>query len=309
MLVVNNTKVFPARLTGKKETGGKAEVFLLNYPTPLPPDITDPGTRQFSCYALIKSSRSPQPGSNINISDVCRCILLENQGRGKWLVTLVISSKVGLEQVFRDCGDIPLPPYINRSEGTTPEDANRYQTVYANQPGAVAAPTAGLHFTDNLLHRLRSDGIEICSITLHVGYGTFSPVQVENIKDHVIHHEYIDVSQQTAALINETKKRGGRIWAIGTTTVRALEYAVRDDGLVWPQAGWCDLYIRPGFSFRVVDNLITNFHLPQSSLMFLVASTNGDSSSGKENESKAKPAAPACQTSGCSGCPAAAGGK
>lgn len=274
ILVVNDTRVFPARLTGRKETGGKAEVFLLGYPSPASDAAQETDSLVFECEALIKSSRPPRPGSEIHISPSCRCIVLKNSTRGKWFVRLLLSA-TRLEEMLAEQGSIPLPPYIKRPNGPTEQDAQRYQTVYARQPGAVAAPTAGLHFTDELLGRLERKGIRKTAITLHVGYGTFAPVQDEDITRHGIHREYIEISEQTATLINRTKETGKKVWAVGTTTVRALEYAAGNNGLIRPAGGWCDLYIFPGFRFRIVDNLITNFHLPGSSLMFLVSALCG----------------------------------
>jgi len=275
MLVLNDTKVFPARLNGTKKSGGKVEVFLLNYPVELKTDIGHDNTRRYSTEALIKSSRRPQLGSEIIISPLCKCTVVEDRGRGTWLITLSLSDGLDLDELFATCGEVPLPPYIKRIQGASSEDKRRYQTVYANQPGAVAAPTAGLHFTENLLQQLKADGVAIGLITLHVGYGTFAPVQVENISEHVIHQEYVDIPEQTARQITTIKKDGGRIWAVGTTTVRALEYAALQNSQLCRFSGWCDLYITPGFTFKIVDNLITNFHLPRSSLLFLVAALCG----------------------------------
>lgn len=275
LLVVNDTKVFPARLTGKKSSGGKAEVFLLNYPLPLPMGDKKHAGLSYQCEALIKSSRPPKENTRIMFRERSSCTLLENRGRGKWLIRLVLPPGGELNHLFSENGEIPLPPYIKRPGGPTSTDGDRYQTIYADSPGAVAAPTAGLHFTPDLLEKLRSEGVARCSITLHVGYGTFAPVQVEDIGNHVIHREYVEIDQQTAAEINATRKNGGRVWAVGTTTARALEYAARQDGLVTQLSEWCDLYITPGFTFRAIDNLITNFHLPRSSLLFLVSALCG----------------------------------
>lgn len=275
ILAVNDTRVFPARLTGRKETGGKAEVFLLGYPTEMKNIHSSPDEVHFSCEALIKCSRAPQPGSRIAVNGCCYCTLLENSGRGRWSLTMTIPSSSDLEDVLTTAGDIPLPPYINRATGTTSEDVNRYQTVYADQVGAVAAPTAGLHFTQELLDELRLQGVAIAPLTLHVGYGTFSPVETSDIMDHRIHREHVTIPQASAELINSTKSAGGKVWAVGTTSVRALEFSSSSEGVVQPLDGWCDLYITPGFRYRVIDNLITNFHLPRSSLMFLVAALCG----------------------------------
>jgi S-adenosylmethionine:tRNA ribosyltransferase-isomerase len=154
-------------------------------------------------------------------------------------------------------------------------DRERYQTVYAKAIGAVAAPTAGLHFTPELLSAIKNKGVRFANITLHVGYGTFSPVRVDDIRDHDIHKEYVEITNETAELVNKTRKAGGRVWAVGTTTARALEDAADEDGLVRAKDDWCGLYIYPGYKFKVVDNLITNFHLPKSSLLFLVSAMAG----------------------------------
>lgn len=274
LLVVNDTKVFPARLFGTKESGGKAELFLLSYPVPVPGGKTDEALL-FDSEALIRSSRRPAVGSRIIVSDSCSCRILADRTGGKWLVRLAVSTGAGLDRLLGEAGHIPLPPYIKRPAGPIAMDAQRYQTVYANRPGAVAAPTAGLHFTADLLATLTAQGVQRATLTLHVGYGTFAPVQSEDIRDHNIHREFIDISQETAEAVAATKKAGGRVWAVGTTTVRALEYAALRTGSVEPVCGWCDLYITPGFSFRVIDQVITNFHLPRSSLLFLVAALCG----------------------------------
>lgn len=274
LLVVNDTKVFPARLFGTKESGGKAELFLLSYPVPVPGGKTDEALL-FDSEALIRSSRRPAVGSRIIVSDSCSCRILADRTGGKWLVRLAVSTGAGLDRLLGEAGHIPLPPYIKRPAGPIAMDAQRYQTVYANRPGAVAAPTAGLHFTADLLAALTAQGVQRATLTLHVGYGTFAPVQSEDIRNHNIHREFIDISQETAEAVAATKKAGGRVWAVGTTTVRALEYAALRTGSVEPVCGWCDLYITPGFSFRVIDQVITNFHLPRSSLLFLVAALCG----------------------------------
>ncbi|BDD86433.1 tRNA preQ1(34) S-adenosylmethionine ribosyltransferase-isomerase QueA [Desulfofustis limnaeus] len=275
LLVVNNTKVFPARLQGKKESGGKAELFLLNYPEPDPAGGPPSSTRSFTCEALIKSSRRPSLGSRIMVNERCSCLILTDLERGKWRVRLDVDSSLSLADLLNASGQVPLPPYIKRPDGPSPGDAARYQTVYAERPGAVAAPTAGLHFSVELLDLLRERGVGLASITLHVGYGTFAPVESEDIRSHAIHREYVEVPESTAQMIRATKAAGNAVWAIGTTTVRTLEFAGRGNGGVEPLAGWCDLYITPGFTFRVVDRLVTNFHLPRSSLLFLVAALCG----------------------------------
>ena len=275
VLVANDTRVFPARLTGRKETGGKVEVFLLAYPQPHTEASNKKPYNHFSCEALIKSSRPPKPGAKIMITSESYCTPLRYLGRGRWAVTLAIPKSVTLDAVLSSCGTVPLPPYINRAQGTQINDSFRYQTVYAEKIGAVAAPTAGLHFTEELLLELELKEIAVTTITLHVGYGTFSPVESADITQHTIHQEQVVVSKQSAEIINRAKAAGGRVWAVGTTTVRTLEACVDSRGEVHPFYGWCDLFITPGFSYRIIDNLITNFHLPRSSLMFLVAALCG----------------------------------
>lgn len=269
MLVMNNTRVFPARLFGKKQTGGKAEVFLLNYPR------WDRKMNKYTATALVKSSKRPRPGSIITINTTLSCTVKELLTDGKVRLLINCTNEDRLEQILRNSGQVPLPPYISRKKGTTPDDLQRYQTVYAEKAGAVAAPTAGLHFTHELLEIIKRQGTRLGAITLHVGYGTFAPVRTENIEKHTIHSEYIEVPEETVEKILQTKAEGGRIWAVGTTTVRALEFSAGKTGLPTPVKGWCDLYIYPGFTFQVIDNLITNFHLPDSSLMFLVSALCG----------------------------------
>lgn len=270
ILVINNTRVFPARLLGNKESGGKAEIFLLQFPAV---DQEAPGTA--AATALIKASKRPKIATKIHITKTLFGTVLADLGDGKVRLQLNFDPAVGLAETLRLCGQVPLPPYIERRDGCTEEDVRRYQTVYASTPGAVAAPTAGLHFSENLLRDITDRGTLLGQITLHVGYGTFAPVREEDITLHRIHHEHLSIPQETVDAIDRARQRGGKIWAVGTTTVRALEYAAKDSGELRALAGWCDLYIYPGFRFRVVDNLITNFHLPDSSLMFLVAALCG----------------------------------
>jgi S-adenosylmethionine:tRNA ribosyltransferase-isomerase len=275
LLVVNNTRVFPARLLGKKESGGKVELLILEYPVPEPDSgnrDTD-GWRQVVVIGLVKSAKRPHPGGQLLFSENLAGTVLELLSDGK--VRIALRFRGDLAQLLEEYGQMPLPPYIRREEGQREEDRQRYQTVYAENPGAVAAPTAGLHFTPELLARIQGRGVRVAQVTLHVGYGTFAPVRVEDIREHAIHAEYLMVSEETAALVNETRATGGRVWAVGTTSVRALEFAAEAGGQVSAGSGFCDLYIYPGYRFKVVDNLITNFHLPQSSLLFLVSALAG----------------------------------
>ena len=278
LLVLNNTKVFPARLLGhKQKTGGKVELFLLSFPR-LSPDSSPPSPwREATAPALIKSSKRPKPGDMLQFSETLRARVDGFSAVGKAMVTLQYNQQHGqsLEATLEVHGQMPLPPYINRPHGNESEDRHRYQTRYARHTGSVAAPTAGLHFSDELLAKVVAKGVNIASIVLHVGYGTFAPIRTEDIRDHVIHKEVMEISTVTAEQINRVKAAGGRIWAVGTTTVRTLEFAADKQGTIRPGTGECDLFIYPGFQFRVVDNLITNFHLPKSSLLFLVSALAG----------------------------------
>jgi S-adenosylmethionine:tRNA ribosyltransferase-isomerase len=287
LLVVNDTKVFPARLEGKKDTGGKVELFLLEYP-----DFnnvrkiekpTDQAVTQNGCCltvtGLLKSSKRPKVGSRFFFSPAIEGELLQFLDDGKVIVKLCFNIAINgnPEEILMQCGRVPLPPYIRRDKEDHPNDRKRYQTLFASKPGAVAAPTAGLHFSKELLHKLKDRNIQIAPITLHVGYGTFAPVRVTDIRQHEIHEEYVEISTKTADLINQTLKSGKKIWAVGTTTARTLEFAANKDGQVKAKQGWCGLYIYPGYKFKIVSALITNFHLPGSSLLFLVSALAGRS--------------------------------
>jgi S-adenosylmethionine:tRNA ribosyltransferase-isomerase len=277
LLVVNNTRVFPARLLGRKETGGKVEILLLYFPETILARQLENGWHGVEATALLKSSKRPPPGSRLAFGDNLTATVLELLDFGQVRLELLyrLTDDNSLEDLFIRHGQIPLPPYIKRPTGSTEEDKTRYQTRYALHTGSVAAPTAGLHFSDDLLEQLRQRGVIVLTITLHVGYGTFSPVRAEDIRDHRIHSEYIRIPPETAETINDYRKYGSRVWAVGTTTARALEYTAHRDGTISPFSGLCDHYIYPGYTFRVVDNLITNFHLPQSSLLFLVSALAG----------------------------------
>lgn len=276
VLTINDTRVFPARLLGRKETGGRAEVFLLEFPQEASVRPSSP-TSSARTTALVKSSKRPVEGSKIHIGDGLSCTIVKNLDAGKVEIELAYPVHRQLPDVLNEHGTIPLPPYIDRAGGTDDEDKERYQTVYARTTGAVAAPTAGLHFTPSLVEALRNKGVDVVSLTLHVGYGTFAPVRTADIRKHCIHSEYVCIPEDTALRINRARDMKKKVWAVGTTTVRALEFASVADGSARPMAGWCDLYIMPGYTFRVVDNLITNFHLPKSSLLFLVAALCGRS--------------------------------
>jgi S-adenosylmethionine:tRNA ribosyltransferase-isomerase len=287
LLVVNDTKVFPARLEGRKATGGRVELFLLEYPDF---NISDcpkkPGRQEqtkttlcISVIGLLKSSKKAKPGSRLFFNNSLEAELLQYLNDGKVQVRLCFNLSSGQkpEEILLSSGRIPLPPYIHRDGKDHPEDRDRYQTLFAQKPGAVAAPTAGLHFSKSILHKLSEKNIQLASITLHVGYGTFAPVRAKDIRNHKIHDEYVEINSETAEMINQTRKSGKRVWTVGTTTARTLEFAAAETGEVAAIKGWCGLYIYPGYSFKVVNGLITNFHLPGSSLLFLVAALTGKS--------------------------------
>ncbi|MFH7319818.1 tRNA preQ1(34) S-adenosylmethionine ribosyltransferase-isomerase QueA [Desulfurivibrio sp. D14AmB] len=267
LLVFNDTRVFPARLLGRKESGGRIELLLLEYPQPL-------AESDFTAWGLLKSSKGPRLDQRLLFGDELQAKVAEVGEGGKVRVILRCGGE-GLDACLGRHGRMPLPPYIRRGEAETAADRRRYQTVYAAVTGAVAAPTAGLHFTRELLAAIAAKGVGLARITLHVGYGTFAPVRAEDIREHAIHAEHFAISEENAGLVNRTRAAGGRIWAVGTTSVRALEAAADPGGLVRPGGGWCRLYIYPGYRFRVVDNLLTNFHLPKSSLLFLVSALAG----------------------------------
>ncbi len=268
LLVVNNSKVFPARLFGKKESGGRVELLLLHFP-----ESNIPG--EATALALLRSSKRPQSQSQLFFADDLHAKVEELLPDGKVKITLLYPTDVDLSTLLEQYGQLPLPPYIRRPKGNTVADSQRYQTEYAHHIGSVAAPTAGLHFSRDLLSELEKKGIKQASVTLHVGYGTFAPVRSSDIREHQIHQEFVRVPHETAARINATRSAGGRIWAVGTTTARTLEFATDKTGCVLPVEGLCGLYIYPGYRFKVVDNLITNFHLPCSSLLFLISALVG----------------------------------
>jgi len=280
LLVVNNTKVVPARIFGHKESGGRVEILVLEHPDSKNDrdsrkngDLKQEGSATRLC--LLRSSRRPKRGSLLffdsGVSGEVKDLLDDG------LVKISFKGARGIDALLVEKGFMPLPPYIKRGENTSLSDMDkeRYQTVYSEREGAVAAPTAGLHFTADLLKRLRTRGVSTVSLTLHVGHGTFRPVKTKDIRHHRLGHEYYLIEPETAARINETKRNGGRIVAVGTTVVRALESASATDGALLPGAGKTDLLITPGFVFNVVDVLITNFHLPRSSLLFLVSAFAG----------------------------------
>jgi S-adenosylmethionine:tRNA ribosyltransferase-isomerase len=274
LLVLNDTRVFPARLLGHKESGGRVELLVLDYPRDFVELPGQSGLLTTEVFGLLKSSKRPRAGAGLVFAEGLTGEVLELLADGK--VRAALYFRGDFAEVMSKCGRVPLPPYIRREEDVdSNRDRERYQTVYAREPGAVAAPTAGLHFTEGLLADIAARGVGVARVTLHVGYGTFAPVRVKDIRQHRIHREYVSIPALTAELVNRARRAGGRIWAVGTTTVRALEAGVGDDGCLEAGSGWRDLYIYPGYRFRLVDNLITNFHLPRSSLLFMVSALVG----------------------------------
>ena len=265
LLVLNDTKVLPARLYGTKDTGAKIEVFLLE---------TKEGNN-WSC--LIKPSKRVKPDTIITISDELKVRPIKRlEDDGEWLVELLYDGD--LFEILHQVGNIPLPPYIERklkNEELAQFDMERYQTVYAKDEGSVAAPTAGLHFTQEILGKLKDKGVEIAYVTLNVGLGTFRPVKCENILDHKMHSETFSISKETAEAINNAKANGKKIVAVGTTTVRTLETAYQKYGCIKECHDHSELFIYPPYEFKVIDNLITNFHLPKSTLLMLVSALAG----------------------------------
>lgn len=258
-LVLNNTKVIPARLMGEKEgTGAGIEVLLLK-------------RKEDNVWeTLVKPGKKARVGARISFGNgllVGEVIDVVEEGN-----RLIRFEYEGIfEEILDQLGQMPLPPYITHRL----EDKNRYQTVYAKYDGSAAAPTAGLHFTPELLEQIKAKGVKVAEVTLHVGLGTFRPVKVENILDHHMHSEFYMVEEDQAAIINETKKNGGRVICVGTTSCRTIESAAGEDGILRAGSGWTEIFIYPGYQFKMLDALITNFHLPESTLLMLVSALAG----------------------------------
>ena len=261
VLVINNTKVFPARLFGKSETGGKVELFLIE-------EIEDR-----TWEVLARPGRRLRQGKRIYFGDELMAEVVEKGDDGKIIVKFDLNGDFA--QIIDKIGQTPLPPYIKRNVGDLDEDRNRYQTVYAKNRGAIAAPTAGLHFTSEVLEEIRSLGVEITEVTLHVGYGTFEPVRFDDISKHKVLAEKFEITENAAENLNKARDEGRRIIAVGTTTTRALETCVAKNGELVSGKQTADLTITPGFSFKAIGGLLTNFHLPQSSLLVLVSTFGG----------------------------------
>ncbi len=257
-LVFNDTKVMPARLIGHRaKTGGRVEVFLLR---------RTEGTRW---EVLVKPGKKAQLGNVIEFGDELSCEVVDHTDFGGRIVEFKFDGI--FEEILDRLGETPLPPYIHEKL----DDKSRYQTVYAREEGSAAAPTAGLHFTKDLLAKIKAKGIDLAFVTLHVGLGTFRPVNVDNIEDHVMHKEFYHIEKQAADIINATKARGGRVIAVGTTSIRTLESAAKDDGTIAPTAGETGIFIYPGYKFKLVDAIVTNFHLPKSTLIMLISAFAG----------------------------------
>jgi S-adenosylmethionine:tRNA ribosyltransferase-isomerase len=260
LLVMNNTRVLPARLVGKKETGGRVEMLLI-------PLWNGMGGEW---KALIRGGGKIKPGARIRFEQGFEGEVGEvKDGIGK----VSFSGQAEVIDILQKIGHVPLPPYIKRAD--EPLDRERYQTVFAERDGSIAAPTAGLHFTHDLLQLLRGNGVRTTAITLHVGIGTFAPVKARYVEDHIMEAEWIEISEDTARQIEDTKARGGKVMAVGTTTTRALESFSTHSGEVKPGHGMTSLFIYPSYRFRVIDGLITNFHLPKSTLVMLASAFAG----------------------------------
>ena len=254
VLVVNDTRVIPARLIGERAGGGAAEVLLLK----------QLGPKKWE--TLVRPGRRLKPGAEVTFGGgklVAR--MLETTDAGGRIVEFVCEGT--LEAMLDELGEMPLPPYIHEKL----QDRDRYQTVYARHDGSAAAPTAGLHFTPELMEKIREMGVQIVPVLLHVGLGTFRPVKAEDVEEHEMHSEYYEVTPEAAAAINAARAAGGRVVAVGTTSVRTLESASTDDGVLQARSGWTNIFITPGYRFKMVDALITNFHLPESTLVMLVS--------------------------------------
>jgi len=268
VLVLNETRVIPARLLGRRRGGGEAEIVLLR---PVHDGQLHGDNWPYEWHALVRPGAKLRTGRTVAIADELgvEVINVEPDGTRRVRLHTALPARTAIERY----GRVPLPPYIEREPA--PEDVERYQTVYARAEGSVAAPTAGLHFTPPLLAQLRAKGVEIATVVLHVGAGTFRPVEVEDPALHPMHEEWYEVNAEDADRINRRRAEGGRVWAVGTTVTRTLESVAGADGRIAAGSGWTRLFIRPGYQFRAVDALITNFHLPRSTLLMLVSAFAG----------------------------------
>jgi len=261
VLVVNNTKVFPARLLGDSETGASVEIFLVRE------------NEDKSWSALAKPARRLPPGRSITFGPGLSGSIVQRNDDGQ--VVISFRSDLPIEEAIERYGRTPLPPYIKRDRDAADTDRERYQTIYASHGGAIAAPTAGLHFTPHILEQIRQRGIKVVEITLHVGYGTFEPVKVEDLTEHRVQAEQYEMSTEAAETLNQAKSEGRRVIAVGTTTTRTLESVFQQYGEFQTSRGLAGLTIQPGYRFKAIDGLLTNFHLPKSSLLVLVSTFGG----------------------------------
>lgn len=269
VLVLNESRVLPARLLGRKPSGAPAEVLLLR---PWQGGEGPAGTPDPALWeALVRPGGKLKPGRRVEVAPELSVEIVDSTGDGGRVVRLM--TPLPVEEALSRHGHVPLPPYLDRPDEAV--DRERYQTVYARTPGSVAAPTAGLHFTPELLVALEAAGVVLARVTLHVGIGTFRPMEVEDPTRHAMHREWWEVRPEAAEAVNAARAAGGRVWAVGTTAVRTLETAAAEGEGLRPGSGETDLFIRPGYTFRVVDGLITNFHLPRSTLLMLVAGMAG----------------------------------
>lgn len=257
-LVLNDSRVLPARLIGSRSTGGSVELVLLR----------DLGEGRWEC--LSRPGRKTKPGTAISFGDGELTAVVEDVVEGGNRIVKFDYEGIFLEVLDR-LGKMPLPPYIKEEL----QDSERYQTVYSREPGSAAAPTAGLHFTKELLGEIAAKGVRVCYLTLHVGLGTFRPVKENDIEEHEMHSEFCIVPEETAKTVNETRKNGGRVIAVGTTSCRTLESFTTDEGILEARSGWTNIFIYPGYRFKCVDGLVTNFHLPESTLIMLVSALAG----------------------------------
>ena len=269
VIVLNETRVIPARLLGRRPGGGEAEIVLLRPARDAAPSLASDWPHRW--HALVRPGAKLRAGRTIEVADdlSIEIVSVLDDGTREIRLHTPLAPRAAIEKH----GHMPLPPYIERADDST--DRERYQTVFARTEGSVAAPTAGLHFTPALLEQLRAKGVAIATVVLHVGVGTFRPVEAEDPAEHIMHAEWYEVTEAQAQVMNDTRARGGSLWAVGTTVTRTLESAADERGVIQPGAAWTKLFIRPGYRFRAVDRLITNFHLPRSTLLMLVAAFTG----------------------------------
>lgn len=264
VLIVNDSKVIPARLSGTKETGASVEILLLT-------KVDSRSIFSQTWEVLLKPAKRARVGTQISFGNICQAKIINRISEKKWTITFDLT--IPFDEFLELCGKAPLPPYIKRNKNTAKSmnDLERYQTIYAKNPGSVAAPTAGLHFSPKTMEKLRNTGVDMASVTLHVGHGTFAPIETDDVEDHIMEEERHEIGKESAEIINSAK----RVIAVGTTTTRTIESAANENGFIHPTSSSTRLFIYPGYRFRRVNALITNFHLPRSSLFLLVCAFAG----------------------------------